>query len=278
MKNPTYYNGVICPFENASIPLFDRSIFFADAVYDVMIGRNKIPYQFSEHIDRLRNNCKAIGLRFPYTDTEISDIVNELLCLFEGREFMIYVQVSGHSEKRAHKRGFSVGNILLTVGEIAVPNIPNTVSAILVPDMRYGYCNIKTTNLLPSVLSVQEASKRGADIAIFHKEEKITEASYANVFVIKNGVLITPRLSNSLLPGITRENISNASHRLGIKCNEDDIYVKDLLEADAVLFSSTTKLIQVCAKIDGKFAKTTESPEIKMIFNELYADYLRYTE
>ena len=278
MKNPTYYNGVICPFENASVPLTDRSIFFADAVYDVMIGRNKKPYQFIEHIARLRDNCKAIGLSLPCTDSEISNIVNELLYLFEGREFMIYAQVSGHSEKRAHKRDCSVGNILLTVSEITVPNIPNTAKAILIPDIRYGYCNIKTTNLLPSVLSIEEASKRGADIAIFHKEEKITEASYANVFIVKNGVLITPRLSNSLLPGITRENVSNASHRLGIKCNEDEISVKDLLEADAVLLSSTTKLIQVCAEIDSKSDKRTESPEIRMIFDELYTDYLRYTE
>ena len=79
MKNPVYYNGVICPFENASIPLTDRSIFFGDAVYDVMIGRGKKVYQFDEHMRRLRGNCDKIGIDLPYKDEKIADILSELI-------------------------------------------------------------------------------------------------------------------------------------------------------------------------------------------------------
>ena len=91
MKNPVYYNGVICPFENAAIPLTDRSIFFADAVYDVMIGRGKSVYQFNEHMRRLRGNCERIGLDLAYSDEEIIDIINELAELCPACDFMLYI-------------------------------------------------------------------------------------------------------------------------------------------------------------------------------------------
>ena len=278
MKNPVYYNGVICPFENAAIPLTDRSIFFADAVYDVMIGRGKSVYQFNEHMRRLRGNCERIGLDLAYSDEEIIDIINELAELCPACDFMLYIHISASTQKRAHKRDGSLGNMLITLTEISIPIQPNEVSAILMPDMRYEYCDIKTTNLLPSVLSVMSATERNADIAIFHKNRYVTEASYANVFIIKNDELLTPPISRNLLPGITRENIISTSRKLGIKCAETEITTDDLMSADAVILTSTTKLMQICTKIE-KFDISLKANEMIMrIFNALYSDFLSVAE
>ena len=278
MKNPVYYNGVICPFENASIPLTDRSIFFADAVYDVMIGRNKAPYQFKRHISRFRDNCDRIGLDIPQSDEEISDIIKELISLSPYREFYVYIQASGNSEKRAHKRDTATGNLLVMLSEISVPKEPKAVDAVFFPDMRYEYCAVKTTNLLPSVLSVMNAAEAGADIAIFHRGKVVTEASYANVFIVRNNKLLTPPLSKHLLPGITRENIISAASRLGIKCAEDELTKDDVLTADAVILTSTTKLIQLCSRIDGIPISQSGSDIARSIFNILYGDFLGFTE
>ena len=278
MKNPVYYNGVICPFENASIPLTDRSIFFADAVYDVMIGRGKKVYQFEEHINRLRKNCAKIGLDLTCGDEEIQDIIHKLAALYPHRDFMLYIQVSGTSKKRAHKRDGERENLLITLTEICIPNRINEVSALFFPDMRYEYCDIKTTNLLPSVLSVMKASEEGDDIAIVHRNGFITEASYANVFIINSNELITPPLSNHLLPGITRENIIRAAHSLGIKCTEAQFTTNDVISADAVILSSTTKLLQLCVRINKTNIPCKANEPIERIFNALYSDFLRSVE
>ena len=277
MKNPTYYNGIISPFEAASIPLFDRSFFFADAVYDVMIGRNKKVYQYSEHMQRLRKNCDATGLSLLYTDTDISQIITELTDISDYDEFMVYIHVSGRSERRAHRRDGGVGNLFISLTQISLPRVPNTLSAKLIPDKRYDYCNIKTTNLLPSVLSLSEVGDDQTDIAIFHRDCRITEASYANVFICKNEKLLTPPLSNRLLPGITRSNIIKLSAKVGIACEEKEISTQDLLDADEIFFSSTTKLVQQCNKISGYERIFEENKLVKRVFSLLLEDFLRYT-
>lgn len=278
MKNPVYYNGVICPFENAAIPLTDRSIFFADAVYDVMIGRGKKVYQFDEHMRRLRRNCDRIGIALPYNDEEIADILSELINVSQSRDFMLYIHVSGSSKKRLHKRESLLGNILITLTEFSIPNQANETKAIFFPDTRYEYCDVKTTNLLPSVLSVTSAAEQNADIAIFHKNGIVTEASYANVFIIKNDILITPPLSNHILAGITRENIIATSQKLGIKCDEAEITTDDVISADAVILSSTTKLMQICTSIDNIHLKCNAKELVERIFNALYSDFLSCVE
>ena len=273
MKNPTYYNGVITPFDNASIPLSDRSIFFSDAVYDVMIGRNNIPYQFTEHMARLRDNCSKIELSIPLGDADILETAEELVRLSGTDEFMLYLQVSGHSDRRIHNRTESIGNILITVTEITVPNQPKRVRAIFFPDGRYGYCNLKTTNLLPAVLSMNAAVSAGADVAVFHRDNEITEASYANVFILKKGRLVTPPLSNRILPGITRDNVIATAKESGIECEERYLSKDELLSADAILLSSTTKLLQICTEIDGQVVGGGCEKEIQSIFDALYENF-----
>ena len=277
MKNPTYYNGTITPYDSAVIPLSDRSIFFADSVYEVMIGRGEKVYQFDEHFTRLCNNCTALGLDMDITPTMLSEIICELLSLSSAKEFSVYVQLSGNSEKRSHLRSDQKANILVYINEMSVPNKPNKIRAITLPDMRYEYCNLKTTNLLPAVLSMNKASQKNADIAIFHKNLWITECTHANIAVLKDGVLKTPPLSNRILPGITRRTLLEVCKEGSVPYREEELSVSDLFSSDAVIVSSTTKLLQICTEIDKIPLPPIADNTVYRLFGDIYADFLSKT-
>lgn len=275
MKDLAYYNGVYTPYDAACIPLSDRSIFFSDAVYDVIIGNGKKAYQFDEHINRLLSNAERIGLADLPTKSELYEITENLLSITDAEEFMLYIQLSSNNERRKHSRDGGGVNLLITATECTLPKELGNIKAITMPDMRHNFCNVKTTCLLPAVLSVEEAQRRGADIAIFHKLQTVTECSYANISLFKDEMLITHPLDESILPGITQDNLIIAAHKLGIPHTSNTFTVGELMEADAVMITSTTKLIKICTEIDSVPLCISHRDTVEELFNVLRQDLYR---
>lgn len=278
MTEYAYYNGVFTPYNAAVIPLSDRSIFFSDAVYDVAVGRGKMLYQKDEHLDRLYRSAALIGIENLPERSELSDAIDELVGMFEGDEFMLYVQLSTDAERRTHTREARAINVLMTVTACELPRELSEIKAITLPDMRHRFCNVKTTSLLPAVLSVEEAKRRGADIAIFHKGNEVTECSYANVAIFKGGTLITHPFDEDILPGITQLNLESAADRRGIPRERRPFTVEELYLADAVMVTSTTKLIKLCTEIDGRAVEVSDSGVIRDLFSALKEDLYSKTD
>lgn len=272
MNEYAYYNGVFTPYDAAAIPLSDRSIFFGDAVYDVVVGRGKSLYQFDEHIERILRNAASIGLDRLPTKKAIAEAADTLLELASADEFMLYVQLSSDAARRAHSRGGKNVNLLMTVTECKLPTDLCDIRAITLPDMRHRFCDLKTTGLLPAVLSVEEAKRRGADIAIFHREGTVTECSYANVALLKDGTVVTHPLDRDILPGITQDNLERGCEVLGIAHESRTFTVEELYSADAVMISSTTKLIKICTELDGVTLDVSKRDTVKALFDVLRAD------
>ena len=278
MRDYAFYNGVFTPYDACVIPLSDRSIFFGDAVYDVILGRNGIPYQLDEHLDRLMENARRIGLDDIPARATVKEAISSVIELSEADCFMLYIQLSGNERRRKHLRDCGDVNLLITITAAEIPERLETVSAITMQDNRYGYCNLKTTNLLPAVLSMSEASLSGADLAIFHKNGLVTECSAANVSIIKNGELVTHPLDTSILPGISERNLIRVCSELGIPHLSRKFTVSEMLESDAVLITSTTKFVKVCDRIDGVELRRGCDALTKEIFRMMSEDFVKNTQ
>ena len=274
MRDYAYYNGVMTPYDACTIPLYDRAIFFAEAVYDVMIGRGGIAYQLDEHLERLTTNAEAIGLTNIPSKEEIEIGISDVLHEAGDGEFMLYVQLSGKGERRGHSRTESGANLLITVTEARIPSELTFTDAITLPDLRYGYCHLKTTNLLPAVFSIAEAERYGCDIAIFKRGDVITEASHANVSLLKDGVLSTHPLDSDILHGISERNLIEAAREIGIAHRREVFTYRDIFEADAVLLTSTTKLVRVCRSVDKRATECRALDEITEIFRLMMHDFM----
>ena len=272
MTDYAYYNGVYCPYGAAAIPLTDRSIFFSEAVYDVVLGVNGIPYQLDEHLERLFQNSARIGLTGIPEKEEIESVIDTLISEASAVDFLIYVQLSGNGERRNHARSGGAANLLVTVTECKAPTRLEKIKAITLPDNRHGLCDIKTTSLLPAVISIEEAKRRGADVAIFHKGEAVTESSHANVCILKGGEVVAHQFDSAILPGITQRNLEAACKQLGIPFTLREFSVSELFDADAVMVISTTKLIKICTEIDGKTLAVSDFARAEVLFRFLLSD------
>ncbi len=251
MQTACFYNGIFASWDKIAIPLSDRGIFFGDGVYDACIGKNKTVYLLDEHLERFFANLAYLSIHLGYSKEELKKIISELTYPREG-EFFLYFQATRELGVRAHAcpKG-SVANLLIYVSDFNLPDIDTKLSLITYPDLRYGYCNIKTLNLLPNTLAATKAKELGCDEAIFIRDSYVTECAHSNLAIIVGNTLYTHPLDCRILPGISRAHLLNTARELGMCIREKPFEKHELYIADAVLISSTSKLCLPASQIDG---------------------------
>ena len=123
---------------------------------------------------------------------------------------------------------------------------------ITMEDTRYFHCDIKTINLLPSVIYTQRAEEKGCDETILHRSGRVTECAHSNVHILRDGALQTAPCDNLILPGITRAHRIAQCRAMGIPVIEEPFSVQEMMEADEVFFTSASALCCRIGEIDGK--------------------------
>ena len=247
-----YYSGVFSTLDEVKIPLSDRSYFFGDAVYEVCLGSGGKIYQLKEHTERLKSSLAAVKIALPDDLKRLPDIASELIKKSGLPVYIIYLQIGRVGETRQHcPASLSSSKMLVALFPAEMPK-REEVSLVTEPDRRYRYCNVKTVNLLPAVLSSQRAEEYGADETVYVRDGYVTECSHSNVMILKDGILIAPPPCEAVLPGITRATVLRIAESIGIPVKEELFESAELFGADEVFISSTTKLLRRATTIDGR--------------------------
>ncbi|MCW8829274.1 MAG: aminotransferase class IV, partial [Gammaproteobacteria bacterium] len=134
----------------------------------------------------------------------------------------------------------------------AVPeSLREGIAAATVEDFRWKLCHIKAIALLPNILLRQQAVEAGAEEAIMLRDGFVTEGAASNVFIVNNGVVLTPPKSNLLLPGVTRDLVVELCQQNGLPCVEGAISEMQLKEADEIWLTSSSREIIPVTRLDG---------------------------
>ena len=128
----------------------------------------------------------------------------------------------------------------------------SAIKAVLLEDIRWQHCNIKSISLLGNILLKQEALLLGAEEALLHRDEILTEGATSNIFIVKNNKIFTPLKNEFILSGITRDVIIEIAQRYKINISEKDITVSELYDADEVWVSSSSREISPITQINDK--------------------------
>ncbi len=273
MRSYAYYNGSFGRKEKITVPLSDRSIFFGDAVYEAAIGcYDRIMWE-EEHIDRLLKNAERLGIEHGYDRQILSSILREVAIKSLIKSYLIYFQISRASVRRKHSATGCSANLLITIEPLKIERALAPMKLITFPDLRYGYCDIKTVNLLPAVLASTEAERQGCDEAVFVRNGIVTECAKSNIAIIKQGRVITHPTNNNILPGIVRSHLLQSCEELGVPYEERPFTKEELFLADEVLVTSTTKLCRTVKEID-KLAVGGKNPHIAhTLCDKLFTNY-----
>ena len=272
-----YYNGIFGNFDDIKIPLSDRSVFFGDGVYDAAIGRYGKIYQEELHLARFFENVKKVGIPVSYSEKELSDLLLETVKRSSAREFFLYFQATGHLSERLHApRDKSKSNLLITVKPFSLHDRQKELDLVSYPDIRQSFCNIKTLNLLGSVLASERAVSEKCDEAVFVKDGTGTECAHSNIFIVSCGKLITHPANERILPGITRKTVLLTAKILGIPTEERPFSLSELFSADDVLITSTSKLALRAKSLDGTPISEKKSDAGSAIIDEMFKCYQEF--
>lgn len=274
MTSYSFYNGKYAPTDEITVPLTDRALYFGDGIYDAAIGRNRKIFLLDEHLDRLFGNAPKLSIPLPYSKEELASILLETVRRSGYESYFVYFQLTRNGGKRSHIADSSFGaNLLVTVSEQPLPTENYALKLVSFEDKRFEYCDIKTLNILPSVLASTYASERGCDEAVFHRGDMVTECAHSNVSILKGGALHTHPADSHILPGITRRHLILAAKKLGITVIEEPFTLKDLSDADEILVTSTTKLIAGANLLDGKPVGGRDKYNLKRLSDALLDEY-----
>ena len=254
MENIAYYNGKIASIEEMMIPMNERSSYFGDGVYDAMFTVQHVPLALDDHLRRFYRSAARIDIQVPMPFDELRAMVLDFCRRVDSPDQMVYVQATRGVGMRGHAYRFAGGkpSLWVWVKPDALDPMDRDYRAITMEDTRFLHCDIKTINLLPSVIYTQRAEEAGCDEAILHRGDRVTECAHSNVHILQDGVFRTAPCDNLILPGITRAHRIAQCRALGIPVAEEPFTVQDMLEAAEVLFTSASALCCRIREIDGR--------------------------
>lgn len=253
MERIGYFNGEIGNLDTMQIPLCDRSVFYGDAVYDAVLVLDRKCFALDLHLDRLYNSCALTQIDFRMERKELIAEIDRLLAASPMGQTMLYIQVTRGAAPRKHEFPANAKpNLIMYVASIQLPPREKRASLASVEDLRFRYCNIKTTNLMPNVFAAQKATSLGATEALFHRGDRVTEAAHSSILMLKDGALVVPPLDELILPGITRAVIAKLCEKAGIPVVTRIFTVAELMDADEIILCSTTKNVIFVYEIDGE--------------------------
>jgi len=153
------------------------------------------------------------------------------------------------------------------------------VTAVTVPDNRWLRCDIKSTSLLANCLLRQAAVDAGAVESVLLRDGMLTEGSASNIFVVKNGVIITPPKTNFILPGITYDVVIELARANRLPLEIRQVSEAEVRSADELWLTSSTKEVLPISILDGKPVghgeKAGKPGPLAARMNQLYQDYKR---
>ncbi len=272
------FNGEVQPLNDIKISPFDRAYLFGDAIYEVVPFFYGRLFHLEKHMQRLSSSLDAIRIDKP---NFVQQVQSQLVTLFNANAIdeehgSIYLQVSrGQSKPRIHDFSNDDGEIsyfayINTFTPPPYAAIQKGGRAILMDDIRWRRCDIKSTNLLANCLAKEEARQQDSVEAILYRDDMVTEACTSTVFAVINGSLTTTPLNPDILPGITRSVVIELAKEQGLSVCERHFSIQELLSANEVFITNSTKDLYPITHIDQQtINKGTAGP----IWTQLHASF-----
>jgi branched-chain amino acid aminotransferase len=250
-------DGRLMALDQARLPVGDRGLLYGDGVFEVLRAVAGRPIDLHWHLERLAQAAVALGL----------PLVPAALWRDELRATLALTTVGDAHVRLLFTRGEDPGGGVapaaqprptrlivarpISAAELASFDAP--LDAAIVPQHRDpGHARWKTLNMLPSVLALAEARRRGASTALMcGADGSVIEAATANLFVVREGRLLTPPIARGALDGITRRRVIALAAAGGLATTERPLLPDEVRSADEAFLTSSIRGIVALRRCDG---------------------------
>lgn len=275
-----YSNGEIAKASEVKIDLYSETLHYGYGVfegiraYKTAEGKTRI-FKENEHFERLKNSANALNLPYKWTAEELIKATYEILSLNNLQDAYIrpLVYAPANMSFSVNEESFIVIEAWQMLPFLGERLLNVMASSFERPNPKAFKIEAKATgHYVNSILASQEAKGKGFDEALLKDMEGfVAEAPGANIFMEKNGKLLTPQLGN-ILPGITRATVFEICNELNIPVIEKQITLDELHQADSAFFCGTAAEIIGIGTLDKIPFKKDWANSIGSIIQKEYKD------
>jgi D-alanine transaminase len=250
-----FLNGRFIPIEQAMVPVLDRGFVFGDGVYELVPAYSRVPFRLDEHFARLERSLAAVHLRNPHARDAWRDIIAQVIARQPEEDQAVYLQVTRGVARRDH--AFPQGvepTVFVMSSRLVNPTrelVERGAEAVSAVDYRWQRCDIKSISLIGNVLLRQLSADAGAAETILFRDGRLTEASAANVFVVRGGVVLGPPKSQLILAGITYDVVLELAQAAAIPVELRELSEAEVRAADEIWVTSSSKEVLAIVRLDG---------------------------
>jgi D-alanine transaminase len=281
---PCWLNGEMSNLREAKVSVLDRGFIFGDGVYEVVPAYEGRPFRFDEHMARLERSLGELRMKNPMTRAQWRELVDELITAYAGHvgkkaqdtNQLVYLQVTRGVAMRDHVMPddikptvFATTNRLYIYGP---EERAEGVACVTADDFRWAKAHIKTISLAGAVLARQISADQDASETVMFRDGFMSEGAAANVWIVKDGVVLGPPKDNLVLEGIRYGLFEQLCQEAGVPFELRRVTREEVLAADEMLLSSATKEVLPVTKLDGK---PVGNGKPGPIYEKLYAGYQR---
>ncbi len=266
MSRIVYLNGAFVPETEAKLPIFDRGLLFADAVYEGLGVLDGQIIDFPKHMARLRRSLGELSIAEPMAQDEFFAVLTELIERNRVDEGFLYLHVTRGTADRDYLYDADLTpNVFAFTQdhpEQRADDVPVVLKMAASPDLRWARQDIKTTNLLGQVLAKTAAKQAGADeVLMVDSDGFVTEGGATSFFIVKDDAIIARPVTNEILHRITRQSMLAVTEELGLAIEHKKLKLEAIYEADEVFVTGSSSYVDPVGEIDGhKIGDGTPGP------------------
>lgn len=277
-------NGKVFNSENAKISVLDRGFLYGDSIYEVTRTYSGVPFLLQEHLDRLWHSASKLHMHLDFSQEQIIHQVNSVLAELESENAYIRIIITrGEGAITLDPTKPEKNNLVIIVKE--QPENPSWwydkgVNVVIADIQRIHKGavdpNVKSGNYLNNVMAIMQAKNEGAfDAIMLNQEGFVTEGSTNNIWMVKDGEIFTPPLSAGILEGITRKSLLHLARKNEIHVYQKNISPEDVINADEVFLTATTKEIIPITQVDNSpVGIGTPGPIFKKL-RKIYTSFIK---
>lgn len=252
---PVYVNGDIVTADEARVSVFDRGFMRGDGLFETMRSYGGKLFRLDDHLARLDHGMEVLRYPMRSADLDIKAAALETLRASGIPNARVRVQITrGVGATEFTSRVDTEPTVIVTIHPLAEgEHSPlNVIVSSIRRDQLSPLSGIKTINYVPSLLARMEAERAGADDALLlNYAGFVAEGCASNVFLLRNGELITPDLASGALPGIIRRTVLEIAADIGLPAVERPVELSELKSAAEVFMTSSVREVAFVGAIDG---------------------------
>lgn len=254
-------DGQIVAADEARVSVFDRGFLYGDSVFETIRTYDGQPFELEAHLSRLARSAELVAIELPVSLTQLGQEIISVVGQAGNSESYIRLMITRGAGELGLAPELSLAPLRVVLVMPLTPppekNYREGIDVISVQTQRAtdasDTAGAKVGNYLASVLAMKQAALAGAKEAlILDQAGRVVEGASSNIFLVKQGRLVTPPESAGILPGITRANLLLVAAREHISVEFKEIELRDVLSADEVFISSSIREILPVVRVDGQ--------------------------